>query len=209
MRNLTEELEQYIQTAWSQIREDLCEWIWWKEIEMISSFYFRLRPLLENLNKDLNEIKLRIIPEYATKATSYAKEYDNKYPVVKKGQTEYKRAKEVDLCIAAFDSNDLNAKKDDSSITYWYVRHDPLMLMEFKFLVKKSLMEDMKKDLMKLSEIQKKYEGVKRVYFCYLTDYDLSESEKIQMVKKTGVQNLRLCCGTWESDEWNCFGVLT
>ena len=111
-----------------------------------------------NLSNDLKNMKFRIIPEYSGKAPVYAKKYDKKFPVVKEGEIESKGANKVDLCIAAFYSEDLSVKRDDPSITYWYIKHDPLILMEFKFLIKSALMEEMEKDLRKLASIQKKYD---------------------------------------------------
>ena len=129
-------IENCIEKTWDETKKEGNYAWWWDEEELILPFYFHLRPKIEELNNNLKKICLYIIPEYALKASSYAGGFGEKYPVLKRGRKEYRRTKKVDLSIVAFDRDDFERKKTDSRMTYWYVRHAPVVLMEFKLLSK-------------------------------------------------------------------------
>lgn len=193
-----------IEKAWYEVKKDVGERIWWDEKELIMSFYFYLRPMIDELNKKLEKIKLRIIPEYAPKAPSRPKKFGEKYPLRRRGEKELERTKKVDLCIVAFDSDDFEGKKKNPRMTYWFIRHAPVILLEFKLLAKEYLLEEkaMKRDLAKCVEIKRRYRGVERTYFCYLADKKLERDEYQGMVEETKIDNLRICYGTWNGRDW-------
>jgi len=127
--------------------------------------------MVEDLKANLEDIQFHIIPEYAPKESSYAKEYDVKYPPLIEDKTEYSRTRKVDLCIAAFDSYDIEEKKKDTKMTYWFIRHLPIALLEFKIdTMRESLYEKMKNDLGKCGEIKQRYRGVNKIYLCCLAN---------------------------------------
>lgn len=206
-RGVIGELEKRIENAWCELRKEQVYMLWWNEQELILPFYLHLQPMIGDLNKSLEKIRVHIVPEYSPKASSYAgdfKEKYGKYPPLNNGEKEFSRTKHVDLCIAAFDSDDFEAKMKEPGMTYWYIKHVPLVLLEFKvnareYLLGRRLME---KDLEKCAETRRKYYGVEKTYFCYLTDNKLSEEECRKMKEKAKIANLTFCYGTWRGEDW-------
>jgi len=200
-----ERMDRCVEEAWLRVGQESDRAIWWDEEELILPFYFHLRPKIEEMNENLEGVRLCIIPEYAPKASSYASDFSGryrKYPLLSEGKREYVRTKKVDLCIVAFDRDDLETKARDSGMTYWYVRHAPVVLLEFKLLSKKWLLPKMGDDLKKLREIEQKYVGVRRVYFCYLSDEKVSDEECRDSTEKAKIGSLRICYGTADGLNW-------
>lgn len=115
--------------------------------------------------------------EYAAKASSYADRFGTKYPILKKGSAEPSRSKKADLAIIGFNKEDFETKSRNSKMTYWYIKHKPFALLEFKLNNKEAVLKEMKKDLKKLAEWQKTYENIGKVYFCFLTNEMPSDEE--------------------------------
>jgi len=100
-------IDGYVERVWSDLRSEPMQVFWWDERELVMAFYFHLRPLIEELNKGLDKTRFSIIPEYAPKASSYAKKYkETKYPLLQEGEDELQRSKKVDLCIVACARNE-------------------------------------------------------------------------------------------------------
>jgi hypothetical protein len=78
--------------------------------------------------------------------------------------------------------------------------------LEFKVAAGKELLGGMQKDLEKLTELQKRYASIKRVYFCFVTDKMPFIRDIKTKIKH--VQNLTLCYGTF-SLEWKCTSMPT
>jgi hypothetical protein len=195
-------IEECIEKAWYELRNEKERAIWWDEQGLILPFYFHLRPMIDEMNKQLETIQLFVVPEYSPKASFHAKVFGEKYPLRKKDGKEFVRTKKVDLCVVAFDPSDFERKKEDSKTTYWYINHAPVVLLEFKLLNKKELLPKMKDNLKKLAEIERNYEGVKKVYFCCLTNEKLLEEECQDKLDKTKIENLRICYGTGDGKDW-------
>jgi hypothetical protein len=199
---ILDKIEECIEKVWYELKNERERTIWWDEQELILPFYFYLRPMISGLNEHLEKIQLYLVPEYAPKASSYAAVLGEKYPICRKNGKEFARTKKVDLCVIAFDSSDFERRRKDSKTTYWYIRHAPIVLFEFKLLMKKDLLPKMEIDFKKLTEIARNYEGVQRLYFCCLTDEQLLEKECRDMLDKMNIRNLRICYGTADGKNW-------
>jgi hypothetical protein len=202
--NFIGQIDECIKKAWHEVKIEPMRVLLWDERELIMPFYFHLRPMIEDLNENLKDIQFYIIPEYAPKASSYAKKYDEgKYPPLLEDETERSRTRKVDLCIAAFDSYDLENKKKDTKRTYWFIKHLPIALLEFKIEGAERLYEKMKNDLEKCREIKQKYLGVNKIYLCCLTNKGLSKKRCQKIMNEAKVENFTVCYGTWDGNNWD------
>lgn len=198
------QIDECIKKAWHEVKNEPMRILLWDERELTMPFYFHLRPMIEDLNETLKDIQFCIIPEYAPKASSYAKKYDEgKYPPLLEGETEFSRTRKVDLCIVAFDGCDLESKKKDKKRTYWFIKHLPTAMLEFKIEEIERLYEKMKNDLEKCREIKQKYLGVNKIYLCCLTDKDLSKKRLQEIMSEAKVGNFTVCYGTWDGKNWD------
>jgi hypothetical protein len=199
------ELAESIKSAWLELKEDELEQaIWWDEQELVLPFYSHLKSKIAHLNSHLKQTRLYLVPQYAEKASCYAEEIGKKefpiYPIAK-NYRKSKRSYKVDLAIIEFALDDFKAKSRNSKATYWHIKHKPLVLLEFKVATGKELLDGMQKDFEKLIELQKRYDSIERVYFCFVTDKMPSSKDLKTKIKH--VQNLTLCYGTF-SGEWKC-----
>jgi len=203
------EIERCIEDAWLELKKEKWRLLWWHEDELIMPFYFHVRPCIDKLNEDLGRIQLHIIPQYAPKASSYARKLklSNKFPR-HLGEKEFPRTKHVDLGIVAFDLHDFKSRFGKSETTIWHIKHIPLVLLEFKSNDYNTIVKGMKNDLKKCATIQRMYSGVQRIYFCCLADSrhkptkENYENLRVHMMKEIGIDNLKICYGTWHEGDW-------
>jgi len=202
-------IERCIEDAWLELKKEKWHLLWWHENELIVPFYFHVRPMIDKLNEDLERIQLHVIPEYAPKPSSYAKKLkmSERFPLPL-GERESPRTKHVDLGIVALDLHDFESRFGKSETTIWHIMHIPLVLLEFKSNDYKAIVEGMRNDLQKCAEIQRSYFGVKRIYFCCLADSRHKPTKKnyenlrVLMMKEIGIDNLKICYGTWHEGDW-------
>jgi hypothetical protein len=190
-------LDEVIENAWNEVKKHRSDDVFWDETELVLPFYYYLRPRISRLSEDFESrnICLRIIPEYSPHIPKDRPDED-RYPL--RNGTEDFRDK-VDIAIVAFESHSFYSKKDPDRRTYWRIMHEPVVLLEFKVLIKKSLLKkgNMGADIEKMRKIEQTYRGVRRTYFCYLSDerVQLSDMEKIPLPS-----SLSVCHGTWKRD---------
>ena len=81
---IVEKLSKLITDSWLKLKSSEERAIWWDEQNLTFAFYAYLKPKIDHLNKSLKETRLYLVPEYATKASSYAYKPRNgkKYPLV-------------------------------------------------------------------------------------------------------------------------------
>jgi len=124
IKKIIGKIERCIEDAWLELKKEQWHLLWWHEDELIMPFYFHVRPCIDKLNEDLERIQLYIIPQYAPKASSYARKLSEKFPLLLEGEKEFDRTKHVDLGIVAFDLHDFRSRCGKSETTIWHIKQE-------------------------------------------------------------------------------------
>jgi hypothetical protein len=95
------------------------------------------------------------------------------------------RSCKVELAIIQFTDKEFNEFKSNSKATYWHLEHKPLVLMEFKVRTGNDFLREAKRDLDRLSGLQKRYTAIKHVYFCFISDILPSDERMKTRIEKS------------------------
>jgi len=212
------ELIPIIDKAWKGVRDDYRNTIWYKEAEIVASFYHHLRSNVKF--KNISE-KHRLTPtlEYNPKPRLDAVPVGKpRYPKTKSGGqvgSEFgERGCKFDLMIIKFseDPKEYEEHFDEWRFSYWSIKHVPLVAMEFKYPAYGE-----KIDLTKLENLIKCLgPGPELCYFCFIANNCFIADKKPELPpleKKENEEKFRIAYGSykgkWKTVPLTCYRTLS